>query len=68
MTPLDRLLAEQLPTGQVPDYQAARHRPWTPQEQARHVADLISALNEKPLRTGRRAQPARHLHAVPPAA
>ncbi|BBB01040.1 hypothetical protein RVR_8272 [Actinacidiphila reveromycinica] len=74
MTALDRLLAEELPTGQVPDYRsgttAARtaHTPWTPEEQARHRADLLAALDEKPLRVGRRARPVRHLAAVPPAA
>lgn len=68
MTALERLLREEIPTGEVPDYQAARHRPWTEEEQARHRADLIAALDEKPLRVGRRAQPVRHLRAVPPAA
>jgi len=74
MTPLDRLLAEELPTGQVPDYHPgtptarAARTPWTPEEQARHRADLIAALDERPLRVGRRAKPARHLHAIPPAA
>lgn len=68
MSPLDRLLAEEIPTGRVRDHEPARRRPWTEQEQARHRADLLAALDEKPLRVGRRAAPARHLHAIPPAA
>lgn len=67
MTPYERLLAEELPTGTFgggktepsvipPDRLAAIHR-----------AQLEAALNEKPLRVGRRAKPIRHLHAVPEA-
>ncbi|WNI19149.1 hypothetical protein [Actinacidiphila sp. ITFR-21] len=68
MTPLERLLAEELPTGQVPDYALPTgqtrqpKRPWTPAEQAAHRDALLAALAEKP-------PPARrHLHALPPAA
>jgi hypothetical protein len=70
MTALDRLLAEELPTGDVPDYQPgtprarAIHTPWTPEEQDRHVADLIAALNGTVDHRARR----RHLRGVPPAA
>ncbi|MEV5957258.1 hypothetical protein AB0M11_26415 [Streptomyces sp. NPDC051987] len=50
MTPLERLLAEELPTGTfghaLPPPQPG-HRPparWTPEEQAQHWADLGKAL------------------------
>lgn len=54
MTPLDRLLAEELPTGtfghaQPPKQRPAEHLPyvsrWTPEEQAQHLADLNAALD-----------------------
>lgn len=70
MTPRERLLAEELPTGQVPDYHAgttaahATRRPWTPAEQAAHREALLAALDEKPLRIGRRAAPVRRLTAA----
>lgn len=69
MSPLDRLLAEELPTGQVPDYPPARnpparHRPWTPEEQAAHRDELLAALTGTTDHRTRR----RHLRAVPPAA
>ncbi|NUP33014.1 MAG: hypothetical protein HOV66_24985 [Streptomycetaceae bacterium] len=48
MTPLERLLAEELPTGTFGHAQPPRApRPdgwWTAQEQAQHVADLLAAL------------------------
>jgi hypothetical protein len=79
MTPLERLLAESIPTGTFGDAEPAR-RPVAPPpspatatpspdpDAAAHVARLLAALAEKPLRIGRRARPRRHLHAVPPAA
>lgn len=50
MTPLERVLAEELPTGTFgyarPPAPAHREiRPWTPEEQARHLADLEAALD-----------------------
>ena len=78
MTPLERLLAEELPTGQFGDGPARETSVVAVQPRreategdplaAAHRARLLAALNEKPLRVGRRAAPARHLHAVPPAA
>lgn len=59
MSPRDRLLAEELPTGKVRDYQP-RRRPWTKAEQTKHVAQLEAALDERPLRIGRRARPVHH--------
>jgi hypothetical protein len=74
MTPLERLLAEELPTGQVPDYalpngrrRQPEKRPWTPAEQAAHRADLLAALGGAPLNVRARTKPRRHLHALPPA-
>jgi hypothetical protein len=75
MTPLERLLAEELPTGQFGDgpardssLAAVQPRP-EPAEgdplAAAHRARLLAALAEKPLRIGRRAAPVRHLHPVP---
>lgn len=76
MTPLERLLAEELPTGQWGDgparessvaaVQPRREPPGTDPHAAAHRARLLAALAEKPLKVGRRAQPTRHLHAVPP--
>jgi len=52
-TPLERLLAEELPTGTFghalpPKPWPAEARPyvsqWTPEEQAQHLADLNAAL------------------------
>lgn len=77
MTPLERLLAEELPTGRFGDGPATRSstealRPHVPGETdplaAAHRARLEAALAEQPLRVGRRAKPNRHLHAVPAAA
>lgn len=50
MTPLERLLAEELPTGTFGDAQPARGpvrsvRPWTAAEQAAHVAVLEAELD-----------------------
>jgi hypothetical protein len=49
MTPLERLLAEELPTGtfghaQPPARRPRPIRPWTSEEQAQHLADLNAAL------------------------
>ena len=49
-TPYERLMAEALPTGPFapalpPRQQKTRLRPWTPQEQAQHVTDLLAALD-----------------------
>lgn len=43
MTPLERLLAEAIPTRPAPA-PPSTPRPWTPEEQARHWADLNAAL------------------------
>ncbi|WP_329131481.1 helix-turn-helix domain-containing protein [Streptomyces sp. NBC_01476] len=43
-TPLDRLLAEALPTGRIADYGPVPRRAWTPAEQAAHRAELLAAL------------------------
>lgn len=51
MTPYERLLAEEWPTGTFgyplpPKPPEPRPiRPWTPEEQAQHVADLLEALD-----------------------
>jgi hypothetical protein len=44
MSPLDRLLAEAIPTRPAPAPKPA-HEPWTPEEQAQHLADLAAALD-----------------------
>ncbi|MFD9564417.1 hypothetical protein [Streptomyces sp. NPDC059994] len=51
MTPLERLLAEELPTGTFGDAQPAPRptrsvRPWTAAEQAAHVAALVAELDQ----------------------
>lgn len=68
MTPLERLYAEQWPTGtfghaQPAPQPPARHvRPWSPEEQAEHVARLTAELDQLDGRgTGK---PERHLRAV----
>lgn len=72
MTPLERLLAEELPTGRVPDFALPSgrprqpKRPWTPAEQAAHRAALLDALAERPTVDHRVTR--RHLRALPPAA
>lgn len=42
MTPLERLLQEDIPTRPTPP---PPHRPWTPEEQAQHWADLNEAIS-----------------------
>lgn len=42
MTPMERLLAEAIPTRPAPP---DSHTLWTPAEQARHRADLLNALD-----------------------
>jgi hypothetical protein len=76
MTPLERLLAEELPTGQWGDgparessaaaVQPQREPPAVDPHAAAHRAQLLAALAEKPT-VDHRVQ-RRHLHAVPPAA
>lgn len=49
-TPYERLMAEEIPTGTFghaqPPRPPERHtRPWTPEEQAQHVATLLAALD-----------------------
>lgn len=44
MSPLDRLLAETIPTRPTPAPKPATE-PWTAEEQAQHWADLAAALN-----------------------
>ncbi|MEU7431066.1 hypothetical protein AB0B07_09440 [Streptomyces sioyaensis] len=70
MTPLESLLAEELPTGQwggprhAPQARTAHlRRPTTPTEAAEHIAALEAELNHLDGRgTGK---PERHLKAVP---
>ena len=50
MTPLERLLAEEVPTGtfghaRPPTSAHQQIRPWTPEEQAEHRAILAEALD-----------------------
>lgn len=45
MTPLERLLAETIPT-RPPPAPPSTPRPWTPEEQARHWADLNEAIRD----------------------
>lgn len=73
MSPLDRLLAEELPTGtfghaQPPQPAPRPIRPWTPEEQARHWAELGEALEGWHWEggTSRRSR-RRHLRALPAA-
>lgn len=76
MTPLERLLAEELPTGNWgngPAKRSSRRAAAPGRKSAKadpmadaHRAQLLAALDEKPLRVGRRARP--HLAVVPPAA
>jgi hypothetical protein len=67
MTPLDRLLAETIPTRPPPAEPRPRRFPtghqWTPAEQDAHWAALCEAVGAT-----REQRPTRHLHAVPPAA
>lgn len=43
MTPLERLLQEEIPVRPTP---ATSRTPWTPQEQAAHRADLLNAIDD----------------------
>ncbi|NUS83702.1 MAG: hypothetical protein HOY75_13385 [Streptomyces sp.] len=43
MTPYERLMAEEIPTRPPPPAKPVSE-PWTPEEQARHWADLNAAL------------------------
>lgn len=45
MSPLDRLLAETIPTRPTPAPKPA-HEPWTPEEQTQHWADLNEAIRD----------------------
>lgn len=51
MNAYERLLAEELPTGTFghalppPEPPARPITPWTPEEQAQHLADLLGALD-----------------------
>ncbi|MFF4552759.1 hypothetical protein [Streptomyces sp. NPDC001422] len=60
MTPLERLLQEEIPVRPTP---APDRGPWTPEQQAAHRADLLNALDgwhwDRPTRP--------HLHLVDPA-
>lgn len=49
-TPYERLLAEEWPTGTFGRAHDPRPAdgPWTPQEQARHLAELLAALTDQP--------------------
>lgn len=65
MNAYERLLAESIPTGtfghaQPPSAQPRTRRPWTPEEQAQHRADLEAALDAHETRG-----PRRHLTPVP---
>lgn len=42
MTPLERLLQEEIPVRPTP---APDRSPWTPEQQAAHRADLLNAIN-----------------------
>ena len=50
-TPYERLIAEELPTGTFghalppPEPPPRPITPWTPEEQAQHLADLLAALD-----------------------
>lgn len=68
MTPYERLMAEQIPTGTF-----GGERPpaptWSPTAQAQHRADLDNALNTWTYAEHTRTTPTtRHLHALPDAA
>ncbi|MFI1942222.1 hypothetical protein ACH44C_34460 [Streptomyces purpureus] len=62
MTPLERLYAEEIPTGTFGDAQPTKSRsqrlprPWTREEQATHYRELAEALGIP------------HLHTITPAA
>jgi len=44
VSPLERLLAEAIPTRPAPPPKPGPLRPWTAEEQARHWADLNDAI------------------------
>lgn len=44
MTPYERLLQEDIPTRPAPPPEPSPPRPWTPEEQAQHWADLQGAV------------------------
>jgi hypothetical protein len=66
-TPLERLLAESIPVRPAPAPNAPRRaepgRQWTREQQDAHWNALCAAVGAT-----REQRPARHLHAVPPAA
>lgn len=68
MTPYERLMQEAIPTRPPPK---PPYEPWTPEEQAQHVTDLLEALNgwhsndERDIRKRDRDR-RRHLHLVQP--
>lgn len=70
MNALERLLAEELPTGTFghalppPPPPARPIRSWTPEEQAQHLADLLAALEGWVWDEDERATERRHLRAV----
>lgn len=65
MTPLERLLAEDIPTRPAPAPPSGPARRWTPEEQAQHLADLLEAVSdwhwEDDTRVGKRR---RHLQLI----
>lgn len=67
MTPLERLLAETIPTRPTPAPSASRPtspgRPWTREEQDAHWNALCQAVGAHT-----DTRPTRHLRALPPAA
>lgn len=70
MNAYERLMAEAIPTGTFghaippPPPDPRPIRPWTPEEQARHVADLLAALDGWVWDEDERADQRRHLRAV----
>jgi len=45
VTPYDRLMAEEIPVRPTPPPAPGPPRSWTPEEQAQHQADLLTAIN-----------------------
>jgi len=45
MTPYERLMAEEIPVRPAPPPAPGPSAPWTPEEQAQHLADLLAALD-----------------------
>ncbi|MFD7861828.1 hypothetical protein [Streptomyces sp. NPDC059783] len=62
MTPMERLIAESVPTGTfggaLPARRTSTMRGWTREEQARHLAELAEAVDEPWLRVVRGGQAA----------